>query len=83
MDQAVIVLENADAILGGLGASKSDIAMVRVYVTDLDQHRLGILFPLLVDWFDGAAPSLTGVGVNALAAPDLQLEMEMTVRLPE
>lgn len=82
-DQVALVVKNADAILAGLEASKKDIAMVRVYVTDLNQERLGILFPLLVDWFDGATPSLTGVGVNSLAAPDLQLEMEMTVRVPE
>lgn len=49
----------------------------------LTQERLGVLFPLLTDWLDGATPSLTGVGVSALAAPDLQLELEMTVRVPE
>jgi enamine deaminase RidA (YjgF/YER057c/UK114 family) len=31
--------------------------------------------------FDGAQPSITGVGVASLAAPDLKIEMELTVRL--
>lgn len=31
--------------------------------------------------FDGARPSLTGIGVAALAGPDLQLKVEMIVRL--
>lgn len=38
--------------------------------------------PRLLAFFDGAQPSLTSVGVVALAAPGLQLEMEMVVRLP-
>ncbi len=29
------------------------------------------------------APSLTGIGVAALALPDLQIELELTVRLPD
>lgn len=82
-DQTAVVLENADAILAGLGARKDDIAIMRLYVTDLSPDRMNAMFPLVVEWLDGAAPSLTGVGVAALAAPDLQIEMEMTVRVPE
>jgi enamine deaminase RidA (YjgF/YER057c/UK114 family) len=39
--------------------------------------------PHFLATFDGAQPSLTGVGVAALAAPGLQIEMELTVRLPD
>ncbi|MDF9302064.1 RidA family protein [Tritonibacter mobilis] len=81
-DQTAVVLENADAILKELGASKQDIAVMRIYVTDLTPDRMGAMFPQVISWLDGAAPSLTGVGVSALAAPDLQIEMEMTVSLP-
>ncbi|XHC09176.1 RidA family protein [Labrenzia sp. ac12] len=82
-DQAALVFKNATAILEGLGATTHDLVMVRVYMTELTPERLDVVFPLILAWFDGAKPSLTGVGVAALAAPDLQLEIEMTVRLPE
>ncbi len=38
--------------------------------------------PHLLALFGGAQPSLTGIGVAALAGPDLQMEVEMVVRLP-
>lgn len=81
VDQAKLVFENASAALRELDATTHDLAMVRVFITDLTPERLDTLMPLLVEWFDGAKPSLTGVGVAALAGPDLQLEIEMTVRL--
>jgi hypothetical protein len=31
----------------------------------------------------GTEPCVPGVGVEALAAPDLQVEMELVVRLPD
>ena len=36
----------------------------------------------LVEFFEGAQPCMTDIGVAALAAPDLQIELEMVVRLP-
>ena len=57
--------------------------MARVYMTDLTPERLQELMPPFLATFDGAMPSVTGVGVAALAAPDLQVEMELTVRLPD
>lgn len=81
-EQAKLVFENANAALRELGATTHDLAMVRVFVTDLTPGRLEELMPLVVGWFDGAKPSLTGLGVAALAGPGLQLEIEMTVRVP-
>ena len=57
--------------------------MVRIYRVDLTPERMEEMMPHLLAAFDGAQPSLTGIGVAALAAPDLQLEMEMIVRLPD
>jgi enamine deaminase RidA (YjgF/YER057c/UK114 family) len=37
----------------------------------------------LAAFLDGTLPSLTGVGVVNLAAPDLQIEIEMVVRIPD
>ena len=56
--------------------------MARVYMVDLNPERLEEMMPHLLATFDGAQPSLTGIGVAALAAPNLQLEMELIVRLP-
>ncbi|WP_331371322.1 RidA family protein [Sinorhizobium chiapasense] len=81
-EQAELVVANAKAALDALGASPEDLVMVRLYLVDLTPERIEELMPHLRAMFDGAQPSLTGVGVAALAAPDLQLEMEMIVRLP-
>lgn len=80
--QAEIVVSNARAALAALGATARDLVMVRVYLVNLTPGRLEVLWPHLHALFDGAQPSLTGVGVAALAAPELQLEVEMVVRLP-
>ena len=81
-EQAKLVVRNAKAALEAIGASANDLLMVRVYVVDLTEERLGQLWPHVHDLLEGAQPSLTGIGVAALAAPDLQLEIEMTVGLP-
>ena len=81
-EQAKLVARNARAALEAVGASAQDLVMARVYVVDLTPERLEALMPPLMDLFDGAKPSLTGIGVAALAGPDLQLEVEMIVRLP-
>ena len=41
------------------------------------------LMPHFLATFAGAQPCVTGVGVAALAAPNLQVEMELVVRLPD
>ena len=81
-EQAKLVMANARAALGAVGASPEDLIMVRAYVVDLTPERLDEVMPPLLAMLDGAQPSLTGVGVTALAAPDLQLEIEMIARVP-
>lgn len=80
--QAEVVVSNARAALEAVGASAKDLVMVRVYLVDLTPDRVESLWPHLHALFDGTQPSLTGVGVAALASPELQLEIEMIVRLP-
>lgn len=80
--QAEVVVANAKATLAAVGASSHDLAMVRVYMTDLTPARLKELMPHIMILFDGTQPSFTGVGMAALASPNLQLEIEITVRLP-
>lgn len=80
--QAQIVIANARAALAAVGAAPQDLVMVRVYVVNLSPERLEVLMPHLHALFAGTQPSLTGIGVAALASPELQLEIEMVVRLP-
>lgn len=82
MEQMKIVATNAEAALHALGATPEDIVIARCFVTDLTPERLEQVFPPLLEMFKGAKPCITGVGVAALAAPDLQVELELTVRLP-
>lgn len=82
-EQAQLVTANARAALDAIGAGGRDIVMARAYLVDLTPDRQAQVMPALLDLFDGAQPSLTGVGVASLAAPDLQLELELTVRLPD
>lgn len=80
--QMKIVATNAKAALDALGASPEDIVIARCFMTDLTPARLNQIFPPLLEMFNGAQPCITGVGVAALAAPELQVELELTVRLP-
>lgn len=82
-EQARLVCANAKAALDAIGAAPQDIVMVRVYMTDMTPERIDEVMPHLTAFFQGAQPSLTGIGVAALAGPDLQMEMEMIARLPD
>ncbi len=81
--QMRIVAANARAALQAVGAKPADIVIARCFMTELTPARLDELMPALLELFDGAQPCVTGVGVAALAAPDLQVEVELTVRLPD
>lgn len=83
VEQAKIVGNNARAALAAVGAQAQDIIMARLYIVDLTPERLEEIIPAVFAAFDGEQPSVTGVGVTALAAPALQIEMELIVRLPD
>ncbi len=82
-EQMKIVSQNALAALTAIGAKPEDVVIARVYLVDLTSERLEELMPEFIATFQGAQPCVTGVGVQALAAPDLQVEMELVVRLPD
>ncbi|NMM44709.1 RidA family protein [Rhodospirillaceae bacterium KN72] len=81
-DQTDIVVRNARAALAAAGATPQDLVMVRVYVVDLTPDRMNASMPSLLALFDGAQPSVTGIGVAALADPQFQIEVEMIARVP-
>ncbi|TGD87432.1 RidA family protein [Mycolicibacterium sp. CH28] len=81
-EQTAMVTNNLQVCLDTVGAARDDIVMARIYIVDLTPERLNEAFPALHDFFGEAQPSLTGIGVQALAGPDLQIEIEMVVRVP-
>ncbi|QPH55786.1 RidA family protein [Pontivivens ytuae] len=83
VEQTKIVAANARAALDAVGAAPTDVIMARIYMVDLTPERQEEMIPHLLAVFEGAQPSVTGIGVAALAAPDLQIEMELIVRLPD
>jgi enamine deaminase RidA (YjgF/YER057c/UK114 family) len=80
--QARIVATNIKKTLTELGAAASDIVMVRLYVVNATTDRFQQALAPLRETFSGGNPSITTIGVQALYAPDYQLEVEMVVRVP-
>ncbi|WP_086932294.1 RidA family protein [Agarilytica rhodophyticola] len=83
VEQMKLVSQNARSALESVGAKPADVVIARVYMVDLTPERLELLMPEFLATFEGAQPCVTGVGVAALAAPELQVEMELVVRLPD
>jgi len=81
-EQMKIVSKNVKAALDAIRATPHDIVIARIYVVNLTPERLEELMSPFLATFDGAQPCVTGIGVDALAAPDLQVEMELVIRLP-
>lgn len=71
---------NVGAVLAGVGASFDDVAKLTAYVVDLNPEKL----PLFAEGLARAAAKLgltpaaplTGIGVAALAEPDMLVEVE-------
>ena len=82
-EQMRIVSGNAKAALTAIGATARDIVIARIYVVNLTPARLEEVMPPFLATFDGTQPCVTGLGVQALAGPELQVEMELVVRLPD
>ncbi|MFY0633350.1 MAG: RidA family protein [Vannielia sp.] len=80
--QTRAAVANCAAALEALGAGTADIAMMRLYVVGLDEAAMGACYPDVLAFLAGATPSITGIGVAALAGADLLIEIEMVVRLP-
>lgn len=82
-EQMGVVSVNVKAALDAIGATPQDVVIARIYIVNLTAERLEEVMPPFLATFAGAQPCVTGVGVAALAAPDLQVEMELVVRLPD
>lgn len=80
-EQTAIVVENLTGALQALDATPGDIVQMRIYLTDLRSETQEIAMAEILRFLDGAQPSLTGIGVAALAGSDLQIEVEMVVQV--
>lgn len=80
-EQTSIVIAHLQGALDALQASTDDIVQMRIYMTDLHAQTQEIAMEKIIRFLDGARPSLTGIGVQALAGPDLQIEVEMVVQV--
>lgn len=75
------VVANLGEALRALDAGSRDIVQMRVYMTELNDETMDIAMTHIMNFLDGEQPSLTGIGVAALAGPDLKIEIEMVVQL--
>ena len=75
------VVANLGGALRALNAANRDIVQMRVYMTELNDEAMRIAMTQIMNFLDGEQPSLTGIGVAALAGPDLKIEIEMVVQL--
>lgn len=82
-DQARVVAGNLAAALEDVGASRQDVVLLRMYVVGATTDRFEEAWSPIRDMLDGVQPSVTGIGVQALWTPALQLEVEMAFRLPD
>ncbi len=80
--QARLAAANLSAALDELQASAADIVMIRIYVVDATTDRFQQALSGIRSVLGGEMPSVTTIGVQALYAPDMQLEIEMVVRVP-
>ncbi len=81
--QTAVTIDNLRSALSVLGCRPEDIVQMRIYLTDLQPETQDIVMSQIKEFLNGSQPSLTGVGVSALATPELQIEIEMVVRVPE
>lgn len=82
-EQMTLVSKNVHSALEAVNAKPEYVVMARIYLVDLTPERLQQLMPPFIATFEGAQPCVTGIGVAALAGPELQVELELVVRLPD
>lgn len=81
--QAEQALKNLGSSLRAAGASPADVTMLRTYIVDYRVEYAAALEPHFARFFGGQPPASTRVGVQALAAPGLLIEIEAVAVLPD
>jgi enamine deaminase RidA (YjgF/YER057c/UK114 family) len=73
-NQARLVFENLRTVLQQAGASMTDVVKLGVFLTHM--ARMPEYNAAKAEFFTGAQPASTAVGVTSLAAPGLMIEVE-------
>lgn len=80
VQQATAIFQSMEKILAAAGATFADILKVTVFLIDVE-HR-GLINPIRQQYFGSHRPASTLIGVKALALPDILVEVEAVVGLP-
>jgi enamine deaminase RidA (YjgF/YER057c/UK114 family) len=81
--QAEQALKNLGASLAAAGATPADVTMMRTYVVDYQARLAAAIDPHFARFYAGKPPASTRIGVQALAAPGLLIEIEAIAVVPE
>jgi enamine deaminase RidA (YjgF/YER057c/UK114 family) len=75
--QAKQALSNVRLAIEAAGGTLADLTMMRTFIVDYRPEFVEQLLPLYLDLFaDTEPPAQTWLGVQALALPDLKIEIE-------
>ena len=75
------ILMNLNRVLDAAGATMADVLKVTVFLTNIDDRAA--INPVRQEFFGSARPSSTLIEVSRLALPDMKVEIEAVVGLPE
>jgi len=75
------ILVNLNRVLDAAGATMADVLKVTVFLTDIDDRAA--VNPVRQEFFGSARPASTLIEVSRLALPDMKVEIEAVVGLPE
>ena len=79
--QAKQAIENVRAGLAAAGAAMANITSVRVYVVTPTEDDWNTVFGTIMPYFEGTLPSVTALGLAALAGADLKVEIEVSAMI--
>jgi enamine deaminase RidA (YjgF/YER057c/UK114 family) len=79
--QVVQAYANLDAVLVALGAERSQVIKLSVFVVDHDMSKLGVLTENVLRMFGGRLPAQTLIPVPKLAIDPMLFEVEAVVAL--
>ena len=75
------ILVNLNRVLDAAGATMADVLKVTVFLTNINDRAA--INPVRQEFFGSARPASTLIEVSRLALPDMKVEIEAVVGLPE
>jgi 2-iminobutanoate/2-iminopropanoate deaminase len=75
------ILVNLNRVLDAAGATMADVLKVTVFLTNINDRAA--INPVRQEFFGSARPASTLIELSRLALPDMKVEIEAVVGLPE